>query len=39
MTHTAYHLGQIDYHRRMISGDGALADTLSLSAMALPEPK
>lgn len=39
LTHTAYHLGQIDYHRRMTSGDDALADTLSLSAMAMPEPK
>ncbi len=35
VTHLAYHLGQVDYHRRMVTGDGAIADTLSLKAMAI----
>lgn len=35
VTHLAYHLGQVDYHRRIVTGDGAIADTLSLKAMAI----
>jgi hypothetical protein len=29
VTHIAYHLGQVDYHRRVITGNSASADTLS----------
>lgn len=29
VTHVAYHLGQLDYHRRMVTGDPASADTLA----------
>ena len=28
-THLAYHLGQIDYHRRMVTGNPASADTIA----------
>ncbi len=37
--HSAYHLGQIDYHRRMITGNGETMNTLPLGALvaALPE--
>jgi uncharacterized damage-inducible protein DinB len=35
-THTAYHLGQIDYHRRMVSGDGTTVDTISLPPLLAP---
>jgi len=31
--HLAYHLGQIDYHRRMTTGGGALAGALSPGAL------
>ncbi len=29
VTHLAYHLGQIDYHRRMVTGNPASADTIA----------
>jgi uncharacterized damage-inducible protein DinB len=29
ITHLAYHLGQIDYHRRMVTGNPASADTIA----------
>jgi uncharacterized damage-inducible protein DinB len=31
--HLTYHLGQLDYHRRMVSGDSAGAGALSLAAL------
>jgi uncharacterized damage-inducible protein DinB len=31
--HLTYHLGQLDYHRRMVSGDRAGAGALSLPAL------
>jgi uncharacterized damage-inducible protein DinB len=33
--HLAYHLGQVDYHRRIVSGDGRTVDAVSVRA--LPE--
>ncbi|MEQ1689801.1 MAG: DUF1572 family protein [Gemmatimonas sp.] len=36
--HASYHLGQIDYHRRLITGDGATAKTLSIPALVQPLP-
>jgi uncharacterized damage-inducible protein DinB len=32
--HLSYHLGQIDYHRRLTSGASSSVDALSLSALA-----
>jgi len=32
-THLAYHLGQVDYHRRMVTGDAAGVDAQSLKAI------
>jgi hypothetical protein len=32
--HLGYHLGQLDYHRRFVTGGGALAGALSLKALA-----
>jgi uncharacterized damage-inducible protein DinB len=32
--HLAYHLGQIDYHRRYVTGGGNLAGMQSMSALA-----
>ncbi len=29
-THLAYHLGQVDYHRRVVTGQGALAGVVGL---------
>jgi hypothetical protein len=29
VTHVAYHLGQLDYHRRMVTGNSASADTIA----------
>jgi hypothetical protein len=29
ITHLAYHLGQLDYHRRMVTGNPASADTIA----------
>ncbi len=33
LSHLAYHLGQIDYHRRTSSGDSASANALSLATL------
>jgi hypothetical protein len=33
-THLAYHLGQIDYHRRIVTGEVGRVDALSLAALA-----
>lgn len=33
-THFAYHLGQIDYHRRVVSGDTSGVDAQSVRALA-----
>jgi hypothetical protein len=33
LSHLAFHLGQIDYHRRAVTGDRASADVLSLAAL------
>ena len=38
-THASYHLGQIDYHRRIITGNAATAMTLSIPALAVPLPR
>jgi uncharacterized damage-inducible protein DinB len=35
-SHLAYHLGQIDYHRRILTGDGALPGMVS--PRVLPSP-
>lgn len=32
-THASYHLGQMDYHRRMTSGVGSTARTMSIPAL------
>lgn len=37
-THLTYHLGQIDYHRRCVTGDPTPVGTLSLPALLLPFP-
>jgi hypothetical protein len=29
LSHLAYHLGQIDYHRRVVTGDGTSANAIS----------
>jgi hypothetical protein len=34
VTHVAYHLGQLDYHRRMVTGNPASADTIAPPAVA-----
>ena len=31
--HLAYHLGQVDYHRRIVSGDGRTVDAVSVRAL------
>jgi len=33
-THLAYHLGQMDYHRRMVTGDTRGVDAQAMSALA-----
>ncbi|MES2522873.1 MAG: DinB family protein [Gemmatimonadota bacterium] len=38
VSHAAYHLGQIDYHRRAATGDGTTVGTLPLAALAVPMP-
>ncbi|MDP3909355.1 MAG: DinB family protein [Gemmatimonadales bacterium] len=32
--HLAYHLGQVDYHRRIVSGDGATVKAVAISELA-----
>ena len=34
-THLAFHLGQVDYHRRAVTGDRTSAGPLALAALAL----
>ncbi|MDX2004378.1 MAG: hypothetical protein SFU83_03795 [Meiothermus sp.] len=34
LSHLAYHLGQIDYHRRAVTGDSASAEAISASLLA-----
>ena len=36
--HASYHLGQMDYHRRMITGDAQTMNTLPLGALTGPLP-
>jgi uncharacterized damage-inducible protein DinB len=38
-THASYHLGQIDYHRRIITGNAATAATLSIPELVHPLPR
>ncbi len=38
-THLTYHLGQLDYHRRCVTGDATPVGTLSLPALLLPFPQ
>jgi hypothetical protein len=33
VAHTAYHLGQVDYHRRLVTGDGRSAGALALGEL------
>jgi len=33
-THLAYHLGQVDYHRRILTGQGAVAGAQSIPVLA-----
>jgi hypothetical protein len=35
-THLSYHLGQIDYHRRAVTGDKASAGAMALAPIAMP---
>lgn len=32
-SHLAYHLGQVDYHRRLVTGDGAVVGALATSEL------
>lgn len=34
ITHVAYHLGQLDYHRRMVTGNPASADAIAAPEVA-----
>jgi len=36
--HLGYHLGQLDYHRRVVTGDATSVGTLSPKALASPLP-
>jgi hypothetical protein len=36
LAHLAYHLGQVDYHRRTVTGDTASANALSLRELGEP---
>lgn len=37
-THLAYHLGQVDYHRRLVTGKGTTVQAQSMSALLLDLP-
>jgi hypothetical protein len=37
-THLAYHLGQVDYHRRLVTGEGATVGAQSLPALLADDP-
>jgi hypothetical protein len=36
VTHLAYHLGQIDYHRRVVTGDSSSANAVAAPELAKP---
>jgi hypothetical protein len=38
VTHLTYHLGQIDYHRRIVTGRNAAVGTISVAEMATAKP-
>ena len=38
VAHTGYHLGQVDYHRRLLTGDGTTAAAMALSRLASARP-
>ncbi len=38
VAHLAYHLGQLDYHRRCVTGDASTVGTMSIPALLLPFP-
>lgn len=37
-THLGYHLGQTDYHRRLVTGNGTTVQTMGVTAFAAPLP-
>lgn len=37
-THLAFHLGQIDYHRRAVTGDRQSADAVGVAPLITPSP-
>jgi uncharacterized damage-inducible protein DinB len=37
-THLAYHLGQVDYHRRIMSGEGKTVKAMTLTELAGKSP-
>lgn len=37
-THLAYHLGQLDYHRRCVTGDATTIGAMSIPALLMPFP-
>ncbi len=39
VSHLSFHLGQIDYHRRIVTGVKTGADTLAIPALASAEPQ
>lgn len=39
VSHLSYHLGQIDYHRRIVTGVRESAEALAIPALASAEPK
>lgn len=38
VAHLAYHLGQTDYHRRLITGDGTTVQTMGIPGLLAPLP-
>jgi hypothetical protein len=38
-THASYHLGQIDYHRRIVTGDATTLGTLAMPPLVAPLPE
>jgi uncharacterized damage-inducible protein DinB len=39
LTHTAYHLGQVDYHRRFVTGSGVTVNALSAKEIPAIRPE
>lgn len=37
-THLAYHLGQVDFHRRLLTGDVLGVDAMAIAVLVDPEP-